>query len=103
MRRAFFAVLPALALLSSSPRARADETPPEPKPTTGVVQAKQCTELDTKCQRGAFTVSKSERIAADFDFDTGWLPKDAPVQVRLVTYLHGRTRVDMSGTIDATW
>lgn len=72
-------------------------------PTIGVVNAKQCTDLDLKCQRGAFTVSKSEKIDADFDFDTGWLPKDAAVQVRLLSYLHGRTRVDMSGTVDAYW
>ena len=103
MRRAFFAVLPAIALLTGAPRAGATDTVPEPKPTTGVVIATQCTALDTKCQRGAFTVSKSEKIAADFDFDTGWLPAGAPVQVRLLTYLHGRTRVDMGGTIDATW
>jgi hypothetical protein len=105
MRRVFFAFLPAIALFA--PTLRADDAGtgpvPAPMPTTGMVLAKQCTELDTKCQRGAFTVSKSEKIAADFDFDTGWLPKDAPVQVRLLTYLHGRTRVDMSGTIDATW
>jgi len=103
MRRALFALVPAIACLSSVSLAHADETPPDPKPTIGVVNASQCTELDTKCQRGAFTVSKSVKIAADFDFDTGWLPKDAPVQVRLLTYLHGRTRVDMSGAVSATW
>ncbi len=107
MRRAFFALFPAIAILAHAPSASADDAGtdaiPEPMPTTGTVIAKQCTELDFKCQRGTFTVSKTQKIAADFDFDTGWLPKGAPVQVRLLTYVHGRTRVDMTGTVDATW
>ncbi len=97
-------VLASATLLAAAPAASADAgVPSPPPPTTDTVIAEQCTKLDTKCQRGAFTVSKSHVIGSDFDFDTGWLPKDGAVQVRLYAYLHGRTRVDMSGTIDATW
>lgn len=107
MRRAFFALVPAIATFAVAPSALADDAGtdavPPAMPSTGVVLAKQCTELDFKCQRGTYTVSKSEKIGADFDFDTGWLPKSAPVQVRVLTYLHGRTRVDMTGSVDATW
>lgn len=100
MRRVLLSLLPAFVLAASG--ANADTLPP-PMPTMGTVNAVQCTDLDVRCQRGHFTVSKSEKIAADFDYDTGWLPSGAAVQVRLVSYLHGRTRVDMSGSVDATW
>lgn len=81
--------------------ARAD-WPLEPTATPSVV-ATSCGKFDLRCQRGPFVVTKTEKIGADFDFDTGWLPKDAAVQVRLLAYLHGRTRVDLGGTVDATW
>lgn len=105
MRRALLALVPAVALVSlpaSADDAGADALPP-PMPTTGVVNATQCTELDFKCQRGNFTVSKSEKIAGDFDYDTGWIPSSGAVQIRLLAYLHGRTRVDMTGSVDAHW
>lgn len=73
--------------------------PPMPTPSATAAACKG----DPQCERAAFTVSKSEKIDGDFDFDTGWLPKDSPIQVRLYSFLHGRTRVDMSGTVDATW
>ncbi|MBI2391120.1 MAG: hypothetical protein HYV09_16125 [Deltaproteobacteria bacterium] len=116
MRRLARLHLPAIALATlaslamASRSARADAGPDAgsdaitpPAPTTDVVNATACSKLDKRCQRGAFTVSKSVTMAGDFDFDTGWLPKDSAVQVRLLAYLHGRTRVDMSGNLDATW
>jgi len=104
MRNRAFAPLLAFGLAFGTSVARADAgTDAAPAPTGPVVNATPCSKLDLRCQRGLFTVSKSEKIGADFDFDTGWLPSGAPVQVRLVAYLHGRTRVDMSGKLDATW
>jgi len=89
--------------VADAPRALADTPPPAPDPTVGTVTAKACTALDLKCERGAFAVSKTDKIALDFDYDTGWLPKDASVQVKLIAQLHGRTRVDLGGTLDSTW
>jgi hypothetical protein len=100
-----FAFLPLFlaAGLSLESTASADDagTLPDPMPTSATTAA-QC-EKDPQCQSAKFTVSKSEKIGADFDFDTGWLPADAPIQVRLFSYLHGRTRVDMSGALEAKW
>jgi MYXO-CTERM domain-containing protein len=99
-----FALLGALALvIVDAGPARADTPPPAPDPTVGIVTAKACSALDDKCQRGTFSVSKTDKIGLDFDYDTDWLPKDAAVQVRLVAALHGRTRVDLGGALDATW
>lgn len=93
--------LAALATALSAGPAKAD-WPPEPTASKSVT-ATACSKLDPRCQRGPFTVTKTEKIGADFDFDTGWLPKGAAVQVRLLAYLHGRTRVDLGGTVDASW
>lgn len=102
-----FALAATLGLFGTHARADdagADATPDAaPVPTGPVVTASACSKLDTRCQRGLFMVSKAEKIDADFDYDTGWLPSGAPVQVRLIAYLHGRTRVDMAGKLDATW
>lgn len=51
----------------------------------------------------ALAVSKTEKAPYDFDFDTGWVPNNSPLQVRLVAKLHSRVQVDMEGTLDATW
>lgn len=109
MRHRAFALALALGTsISVTSVARADAgtdagTDAAPAPTGPVINAEPCSKLDPRCQRGAFAVSKVQKIAADFDYDTGWLPSGAPVQVRLIAYLHGRTRVDMSGKLDATW
>lgn len=94
-----------LALVSTPGLASADDagTDAAPTPSGPVVTAAPCSKLDPRCQRAVIAVSKSEKIDGDFDYDTGWLPKDAAVQVRLLAYLHGRTRVDLAGNLDATW
>ncbi|MGZ3420738.1 MAG: hypothetical protein ACXVEE_22875 [Polyangiales bacterium] len=99
---ALLAVVPSLVLLEGA--ASADDAGPLPDPMpTAATTAAQCSEKDPQCESAKFTVSKSEKIGADFDFDTGWLPASAPIQVRLFSYLHGRTRVDMSGSLEAKW
>lgn len=73
--------------------------PPDPAP----VIAAPCSSTDLRCERARFAVSKEERIAGDFDYDSGWLPAGSALQVRLLSYLYGRTRVDLGGALDATW
>lgn len=65
--------------------------------------ASMCSITEPTCERAALSVSKSEKAPYDFDFDTGWVPANAPVQVRLVAKLHSRLQVDLEGTLDATW
>jgi MYXO-CTERM domain-containing protein len=80
------------------------DAPIDAAPETGPkVVAIACPTPADHCEQASFLVTKSEKIKADFDFDTGWLPAGSPVQVRLVAFLHGRTRVDLGGTLDATW
>lgn len=109
-------LLPGLAVLSSDAFADAgvdagdvgdvgdagsDGAPGVPTPK---VTASVCPEdPKARCERAGFTVVKSEKIGVDFDFDTGWVPAGSPVQVRFIAFLHGRTRVEMSGSLDATW
>ena len=65
--------------------------------------ASMCSVVETKCERAVLSVSKLEKAPFDFDFDTGWVPNNSPLQVRLVAKLHSRVQVEMGGTLDATW
>jgi len=62
-----------------------------------------CSAMDTKCERAPLIVSKLEKGPADFDYDTGWVPANSPIQIRLTVALHDRTQVDLGGYMDATW
>ncbi len=78
-----------------------DGAPAVPTPK---IKASVCPEdPKARCERADFTVAKTEKINIDFNFDTGWMPAGSPVQVRFVAFLHGRTRVELSGSLDATW
>lgn len=65
--------------------------------------ASMCSVTETTCERAVLSVSKLEKAPFDFDFDTGWVPANSPVQVRLVAKLHSRVQVELGGTLDATW
>ena len=65
--------------------------------------ASMCSVTETKCERAVLSVSKAEKAPFDFDFDTGWVPSNSPVQVRLVAKLHSRVQVELGGTLDGTW
>lgn len=67
------------------------------------VQASMCSAAEPTCERAPLSVSKIDKAPYDFDFDTGWLPNNSPVQVRLVAKLHSRVQVELEGTLDATW
>jgi MYXO-CTERM domain-containing protein len=67
------------------------------------VTASMCSALEPRCERGPLAVSKLEKGPADFDYDTGWVPNNSAIQVRLVAAIHDRTQVDLAGTLDSTW
>ena len=62
-----------------------------------------CSPTETQCERAPIAVTKLEKGPADFDWDTGWVPANSPIQIRLVVALHDRTEVDLAGNLDATW
>ena len=73
------------------------------------VLAKMCTAPplppagETQCERADLAVTKLEQGPADFDYDTGWVPANSPIQIRLTVSLHDRTEVDLDGSLDSTW
>lgn len=67
------------------------------------VLASMCSPTETQCERANLSVSKLEVGPADFDYDTGWVPANSPIQIRLIVALHDRTQVDLAGTLDSTW
>ena len=67
------------------------------------VVASMCSALEPQCERGPLAVSKLEKGPADFDYDTGWVPANSPIQIRVIAAIHDRTQVDLAGTLDSTW
>lgn len=67
------------------------------------VLASMCSETQTQCERADVAVTKLEEGPNDFDYDTGWVPSNSPIQIRIVVALHDRTQVDLAGTLDSTW
>jgi hypothetical protein len=69
----------------------------------GPIVGSACSPTDDQCERADFTVEKLDKIAGDFDWDTGWIPSGSAVQIRLLVYLHGRVDVSMGGTLRGAW
>lgn len=67
------------------------------------VSATRCSSTELTCERAPLVMSKAEKAPYDFDWDTGWVPQNSPLQIRLVARLHSRTSVSMEGTLDTTW
>jgi len=67
------------------------------------VTASMCSAVEPRCERGPLVVSKLEKGPADFDYDTGWVPANSPIQIRIIAAIHDRTQVDLAGTLDSTW
>jgi MYXO-CTERM domain-containing protein len=72
-------------------------------PAAAAVNAVPCGPTQPRCQRAPFEVSKIKKAPVDFDWDSGWIPPNSAVQIRLVASVHYRTKVDMKGDLDATW
>ncbi len=86
-----FAAIGAIAAVTFAPR------------SAYAVDAVRCSPSELTCERAPIVVSKAEKAPYDFDWDTGWIPQNSPVQIKLVARLHSRTKVDMAGDLDATW
>ncbi|MFK7991008.1 MAG: hypothetical protein AB8I08_33620, partial [Sandaracinaceae bacterium] len=45
----------------------------------------------------------TDALFEEISLDSGWVPADAPVQVRFAIYLGGQTEVEMGGTATTAW
>jgi len=58
---------------------------------------------DLSCQRGALAFDRSDAVPIQFDFDTGWVPANSPLQVHLWAAVYANTRVSLRGALDTAW
>ncbi len=65
--------------------------------------ASMCSPVNVTCERATLAASKSDKAPYDFDWDTGWVPANSPIQVRFALKVHNRTQVNLGGTLDSTW
>ncbi len=55
------------------------------------------------CARAPISYRWREGLPVEFDFDTGWQPSSAPVQIRVRAVLAGHTQVTPAGELVASW
>jgi hypothetical protein len=82
-----FALLFALAALTTSP----------------ATAAAQCPKDVLGCFDDEVMFMWSDSLFDTIDLDTGWVPSGSPLQIRLGFHLAGETQIDMMGTTYAYW
>lgn len=85
------AVVAAASLLTASAAAQ------EP------VLAKACEEGGLTCMTAPLVFEHAEHLPIEFDFDTGWVPANSDLQVRLQALLAATTRMSLRGDLVAEW
>ena len=70
---------------------------------TAAAQESGCDPEALGCTRAPIAYRWREGLPVEFDFDTGWVPSGAPVQVRLRAALAGHTEVAAAGELVGSW
>ncbi len=72
-------------------------------PSIAMAQSGGCEPDAAGCTRAAIAYHHREGLPVEFDFDTDWLPRGAPVQVRVRAVLAGHTDVRAAGELVGSW
>lgn len=72
-------------------------------PSGATVIAQYCTDTDLECTFAPIAFDKTNKLPIAFDFDTGFIPKNSDLQVRLFAKLPAFTRIKMEGELETTW
>lgn len=89
VNRTFAGALVALSLAGASSLAHA--------------QTEGCAPDAAGCTRADIAYRWREGLPVEFDFDTDWVPRGAPVQVRVRAVLAGNTQVSAAGQLVGSW
>jgi MYXO-CTERM domain-containing protein len=66
-------------------------------------QEPECPMERVGCRTEAVRFHWREGVLDSFTFDTGWVPADAPLQLRFAVAVGGETEIDLAGTALAFW
>ncbi len=72
-------------------------------PALARAQTEGCAPDAAGCSRADLAFRWRQGLPVEFDFDTGWVPSGAPVQVRLRAVLAGNTQVTAAGQLVGSW
>jgi hypothetical protein len=72
-------------------------------PASVWAQTEGCEPDAAGCARAPIAYRWREGLPREFDFDTDWVPRSSPVQVRIRAVLAGNTQVTASGELVASW
>lgn len=67
------------------------------------VLAAPCLENKLTCQRGPLSFERVNALPIEFNFDTGWVPANSPLQVHIWAAVYANTAVRLQGSLDTAW
>src|SRR4051794_21065937 len=65
--------------------------------------AAPCSVNPLYCERGAIAFDKTDALPIQFDFDTGWIPQNSPLQVHVFAAVYANTHVALAGALETSW
>lgn len=67
------------------------------------VIAEYCSETELECTVAQLDFDKTKQLPVAFSYDTGWIPPNSDLQVKVYAELPAYTRVELSGDLETTW
>ncbi|EYF03313.1 Hypothetical protein CAP_5644 [Chondromyces apiculatus DSM 436] len=67
------------------------------------VLATPCPDELLTCESAALRYERTNALPIEFDFDTGWVPANSPLQVHLWAAVYANTQVRLQGSLDTAW
>jgi len=55
------------------------------------------------CKTGALSFARSDSLPIEWQFDTGWVPANSPLQLHLFAGVYATTRVSLKGALETSW
>lgn len=90
-RRVLPATLLALAACAIPRTARAD------------IIAVGCADDPDWCKTGDIAYTRKDTLPIDWQFDTGWVPANSPLQLHLLAGVYATTDVSLAGALETSW
>lgn len=62
-----------------------------------------CAAAPWYCETAPIRFDHTDSLPIEFQFDTGWVPANSPLQVHIWAGLYAHTRVSVQGALETTW
>src|SRR5215212_2404852 len=69
----------------------------------GTKVAIPCDKDPLHCERAPISFDHIDALPIEWDFDTGWVPQNSPLQVHIWAGVYASTRISLVGSYITTW